>query len=667
VRGIPSPLENLPLTDLACRNTKVAELSALKGMKLRKLDFSVTEVSDLSPLKGMPLTELYCHGANQVSDLSPLRGMKLTSLVIAATKVDDLSPLEGMPLTKLLFGATQVSDLSPLKRMPLTNLDFESTRVMDLSPIQGMNLTSLGCNDTNVSDLSPLEGMRLNYFQFTPKNITKGVHVIRQMKSLETFGIRGTNGLTPGEFWKKYDAGEFGRPPITTFNDPAFQQWVKEVQAMPAEQQVEAVSKKLMELNPGFDGKVTHWTNNGMVTSLIFLTDEVSDISPLRVFHGLEQVQCFGDAPRRIGKLSDLSPLKGMKLNYLNCGSNLVSDLSPLQGMPLKTFGCNQTPVSDLKPLSKLSLEDLWVADTPVTDLSPLSSIKTLKQLSVVRAKVTSEGLATLQDALPQCRIEWPLQGQFYVRPSKPITDFNSPAFQQWVKDVQAMPAEQQVEAVSRKLMELNPGFDGKVTGAYETGTPQIENNVVTEIGIRGDNVTDISPVRALSGVNVLTCVGSSNRSGQLSDLSPIRGMSITALHCYFTQVSDLSPLQGMALTKLDCGGSKASDLTPLKGMPLKVLNCGNMPIFDLSPLRGLPLAQLDIYDTPVSDLSLLKEMNLATFLFTPKNITKGMDVIRHMKSLQTIGIGWEDQNKWPTSEFWIKYDAGEFGKPESQ
>ena len=61
------------------------------------------------------------------------------------------------------------------------------------------------------------------------------------------------------EFWKKYDAGEFGKPPPAklAYLDPAFQQWVKATQALPAEKQIEAVSKKLMELNPGFDGKVT--------------------------------------------------------------------------------------------------------------------------------------------------------------------------------------------------------------------------------------------------------------------------------------------------------------------------------------------------------------------------------------------------------------------------
>ncbi len=50
-----------------------------------------------------------------------------------------------------------------------------------------------------------------------------------------------------------------GNPP---WNTPAFQAWMKTVAALPAEKQVEAVSKKLMELNPGFDGKVAGWDEN---------------------------------------------------------------------------------------------------------------------------------------------------------------------------------------------------------------------------------------------------------------------------------------------------------------------------------------------------------------------------------------------------------------------
>ena len=56
--------------------------------------------------------------------------------------------------------------------------------------------------------------------------------------------------------------------------------------------------------------------------------------------------------------------------------------------------------------------------------------------------------------------------------------------------------------------------------------------------------------------------------------------------------------------------------------------------------------------------------MNLTGLSFTPKNITKGLDIIRQMKSLKVIGIG--DAKSFSPAEFWKKYDAGEFGKPDA-
>jgi hypothetical protein len=69
----------------------------------------------------------------------------------------------------------------------------------------------LYCNGTPVSDLSPLEGLNLAEIAFTPKNITKGLEVIRQMKSLKTLGPVWDKRFPPAEFWKKYDAGEFNK------------------------------------------------------------------------------------------------------------------------------------------------------------------------------------------------------------------------------------------------------------------------------------------------------------------------------------------------------------------------------------------------------------------------------------------------------------------------
>jgi Leucine-rich repeat (LRR) protein len=209
----------------------------------------------------MKLTSLDC-GMSQVSDLSPLEGMPLTNLVCGVTPVSDLSPLRGMPLVKLnVSDCKQFVDLSPLAGLPLTKLDCYSTRVSDLSPLKGMPLTSLSCRATFISDLSPLEGMSLTECGFSPRKITKGMEVLRGMTSLKRFIISSKpDGKLPAEdFWKKYDAGEFAQPPASgeqpeegAWNTPEFQMWVIDTQSLRAEQQVDAVSKKLMELNPGF-------------------------------------------------------------------------------------------------------------------------------------------------------------------------------------------------------------------------------------------------------------------------------------------------------------------------------------------------------------------------------------------------------------------------------
>ena len=64
--------------------------------------------------------------------------------------------------------------------------------------------------------------------------------------------------------------------------------------------------------------------------------------------------------------------------------------------------------------------------------------------------------------------------------PRKPVTDVNDPAFQKWLKETATLPAEKQLEAVSKKLIELNPGFDGKMTGVEQAPAPKVAGGIVT-------------------------------------------------------------------------------------------------------------------------------------------------------------------------------------------
>ena len=105
----------------------------------------------------------------------------------------------------------------------------------------------------------------------------------------------------------------------------------------------------------------------------------------------------------------------------------------------------------------------------------------------------------------------------------KPLA-FQTPGFNERMKKAAAIPAEQQVEAVSKKLVELNPGFDGKVK-------PTIQGGFVIEMEFDTVNVTDISPVRALVRLKTLVCGGSNQGKGKLIELTPLDGMKLTEIH----------------------------------------------------------------------------------------------------------------------------------------
>jgi serine/threonine protein kinase/Leucine-rich repeat (LRR) protein len=366
-----SPVRALPrLERLACNGSQ-----PYKG-----------KLSDLSPLAGMKLTWLDC-GATKVSDLSPLRGMPLTSLYCGVSPVADLSPLAGMPLGHLNCSSSPVADLSPLHGMPLNSLDCYGTNVSDLSPLVGSPLATLSCGVTAVTDVTPVAGMNLKAVYFSPKRVTRGIEVLRPMKSLVYMSVRAGDRISVEEFWKRYDAGEFDKS-STDINDPAFQQWIAGTQKLPAEKQVDAVMKKLMVLNRGFDGKNQNQISGGVVTRLDFSSEKVTDLSPVRALAGLTYLRCGGTAGPRSGSIRDLSPLAGLKLTQLYIRESPVVDLSPLAGMPLVVLVCDRAAVADLSPLAGMPLEELVVTETKVSSLDPLRGMQ-LKRLEVAGAEMS--------------------------------------------------------------------------------------------------------------------------------------------------------------------------------------------------------------------------------------------------------------------------------------
>jgi formylglycine-generating enzyme required for sulfatase activity len=167
--------------------------------------------------------------------------------------------------------------------------------------------------------------------------------------------------------------------------------------------------------------------------------------------------------------------------------------------------------------------------------------------------------------------------------------------------------------------------------------------------------VTDLSPLQGmpLTGLDLYHTIG-------VTSLKPLKGMPLEGLNLQDLPVSDLSPLAGMTtLRTLLLQGNKVSDLTPLQGLKLTTLLLMDKQISDLSPLKGMPLVRLEFYGSGVSDLRPLEGMPLQEVRLAPKNITQGLDILRGMQSLKTIGI--DGDKAWPPAEFWERYDKGEF------
>ncbi|MCX6911144.1 MAG: hypothetical protein NTY01_24315, partial [Verrucomicrobia bacterium] len=192
---------------------------------------------------------------------------------------------------------------------------------------------------------------------------------------------------------------------------------------------------------------------------------------------------------------------------------------------------------------------------------------------------------------------------------SQPAQTTAAPVADAWSTSVASLPPEEQLPRVVAKLQELNPGYGGNERHKTADGR-------VTELTLSSEAIKNLSPVRALAGLQKLFC-GDSRVKGVLSDLSPLRGLALTDLRCANTQIADLTPLKGMPLEYLSLVGNPVSDLQPLAGAPLARLFLASTQVSDLAPLKGMALTDLYVEGTKVADLSPLQGMPLSRLSLT--------------------------------------------------
>lgn len=405
-----------------------------------------------------------------------------------------------------------------------------------------------------------LQGKNLDGLEVTPKVVT----LSRNQKTVVTIE-RITN--------QKIEPGQIPSAGVS-------QEWLTQIQKLPAVEQFQAVIKKLEELNPGFEADfrknvyVSYLGGrpNQYVHLVNIESDHLQDVSPLQALQNLQTLSISG-TNRRLSQFKDLSPLAAMKnLTHLTVRNHpQLTEIGPLQNLQLKNLELSNTNVSDLSSLQKLPLERVNLNGSQVTDLSPLSQIKTLISLQFRTTLVSDlsplKGLPLTTLLLSHTDVSdlSPLQGASLVELDFMSTDVTD------LTPLKSMPLE--ILRLNSQISDLTP----------------LQDLSLKELRLNGSEVTDLTPLQGmpLEKLDLSHCP-------ELQDLSPLQDMQLKDLRLYQTDVRDLSPLTGMPLEELFIG-APVSDITPLKDMPLKHLDLLSDELTDLSPLKGIPLEYLKL------------------------------------------------------------------------
>ncbi len=272
-------------------------------------------LSNLSPLKGLPLEKLYLAGTS-VKDIGVLSGMKLVSLDLRCTKVVNLTPLKYMDLAYINLEEIQLlKDISILSHMNLEVVNLNGTKVYNFKPLMRKKITKLGLADTQFKDLSILSGM-----------------------PLEALDLRNS---------KVYDFKTISRYPIKKLNLSGTQ--IKDLsvlRGMPLQ------TLSLLEVRArGFD-----------------------------VLAGLPLQNLYADG----SSLDDIGLVVGPKLITLHVGYTQVKDIAAIAKMPaLRSFSISGLRIRDLSPLAGLKLDYLYCNGFRSDDLRPLAAMRRLEGISV--------------------------------------------------------------------------------------------------------------------------------------------------------------------------------------------------------------------------------------------------------------------------------------------
>lgn len=150
---------------------------------------------------------------------------------------------------------------------------------------------------------------------------------------------------------------------------------------------------------------------------------------------------------------------------------------------------------------------------------------------------------------------------------------------------------------------------------------------------LHGPYGPDLSP---LTNLPIVELELESNKC--LTDIGPLGELKLHALDLSRSNIDNVLPLKGIPLERLDISHTSVEDISALAGMPLKILDISATRITNISALAGMPLTWLSMENTKVTDLTPLKESSLEFFVFDLPSVEIGLEHIKNMDTLKSIG-----------------------------
>jgi serine/threonine protein kinase len=169
--------------------------------------------------------------------------------------------------------------------------------------------------------------------------------------------------------------------------------WSEQFRKFTVAKQRMELAAELVRRNPRYDGLVYHSDEKPLekLTNLGIFTDRVRDITPLSAATAITNLQMVPSTWERGGKgqLVSLDAVRDLNLQFLDVtGNPELSDLSPLEGMQINWLNLSHTGVRDLEALRNVELTGgLLIENTAVNDLSPIAD-KPLVEVHCAGSKV---------------------------------------------------------------------------------------------------------------------------------------------------------------------------------------------------------------------------------------------------------------------------------------